>query len=99
MLLTAGVQRASRRWSYTSSEKGTVQRVILPVLLDCRWEKAIKTHTKPYWIRLPSRLPPALLIWFIGGRPVLELAGFSPLILNNCHDSAQHLHWGWFIMY
>lgn len=29
------------------------------------WEKAIRTHTKPYWIRLPSRLPIALLIWFI----------------------------------
>ena len=31
-----------------------------------RWEKAIGTHTKPYWIRLPSRLPVALVIWFIG---------------------------------
>ncbi|KAL0045880.1 hypothetical protein WJX82_007392 [Trebouxia sp. C0006] len=30
------------------------------------WEKAIHTHKKPYWIRLPSRLPAALLIWFIG---------------------------------
>jgi hypothetical protein len=43
-------------------------------LLACRWEKAIKTHTKPYWIRLPSRLPPALLIWFIGARTMLHAA-------------------------
>lgn len=45
-----------------------------PACWLCRWEKAIKTHTKPYWIRLPSRLPPALLIWFIGGRPLLASA-------------------------
>ncbi|KAK9855480.1 hypothetical protein WJX84_006331 [Apatococcus fuscideae] len=28
------------------------------------WEKLIGTHTKPYWIRLPSRIPVVLLIWF-----------------------------------
>ncbi|KAK9841505.1 hypothetical protein WJX74_006936 [Apatococcus lobatus] len=28
------------------------------------WEKAIGTHTKPYWIRLPSRIPVVLVIWF-----------------------------------
>ena len=25
------------------------------------WEKLIKTHDKPYWIRLPSRLPVGML--------------------------------------
>jgi hypothetical protein len=62
---------------------------------DCRWEKAIKTHTKPYWIRLPSRLPPALLIWFIGGRPLLASAKtgvYLPIDADNyCHGSAHLL--------
>ena len=31
-----------------------------------RREKAIRTHKKPLWIRLPSRLPIAVLIWFVG---------------------------------
>ena len=51
-----------------------------------RWEKAIGTHTKPYWIRLPSRLPPALLIWFIGER-------LQRLAYCSCHSAglvAQH---------
>ena len=30
-----------------------------------QWEKLIHTHTKPDWIRLPSRLPVALLIWLL----------------------------------
>lgn len=29
------------------------------------WEKLIGTHEKPNWIKLPSRLPVALLLWFI----------------------------------
>jgi auxin influx carrier (AUX1 LAX family) len=29
------------------------------------WEKLIGTHEKPAWIRLPSRLPVALLLWLI----------------------------------
>ncbi|EIE20383.1 hypothetical protein COCSUDRAFT_30594 [Coccomyxa subellipsoidea C-169] len=29
------------------------------------WEKLIGTHEKPNWIRLPSRLPVALVLWFI----------------------------------
>ncbi|KAK9796248.1 hypothetical protein WJX73_001881 [Symbiochloris irregularis] len=29
------------------------------------WEKLIRTHHKPLWIRLPSRLPVALFVWFI----------------------------------
>ncbi|EIE19348.1 hypothetical protein COCSUDRAFT_19779, partial [Coccomyxa subellipsoidea C-169] len=28
------------------------------------WEKLVGTHDKPLWIRLPSRLPVALLVWF-----------------------------------
>lgn len=27
------------------------------------WEKLIKTHDKPYWIRLPSRLPVGMLMF------------------------------------
>ena len=30
-----------------------------------QWEKLIHTHSKPNWIRLPSRLPVALLIWLL----------------------------------
>jgi auxin influx carrier (AUX1 LAX family) len=29
------------------------------------WEKLIGTHEKPAWIRLPSRLPVALLLWLL----------------------------------
>jgi hypothetical protein len=45
-----------------------------PGMLTMQVGEGIKTHTKPYWIRLPSRLPPALLIWFIGRRPLLASA-------------------------
>ena len=30
-----------------------------------QWEKLIHTHTKANWIRLPSRLPVALVIWLL----------------------------------
>lgn len=29
------------------------------------WEKLVGTHTKSYWIRLPSRIPVSLFVWFI----------------------------------
>ena len=29
------------------------------------WERLIGTHTKPEWIRLPSRLPPLLAVWLL----------------------------------
>lgn len=29
------------------------------------WERLIRTHNKPWYIRLPSRLPVSLVIWFI----------------------------------
>ena len=29
------------------------------------WEKAIGTHRKSLWIRLPSRIPVCLFIWFM----------------------------------
>lgn len=29
------------------------------------WEKLIGTHHKPYWVRCPTRLPVALLVWVI----------------------------------
>jgi len=29
------------------------------------WEKLVHTHQKPLWIRLPSRLPVSLFVWFI----------------------------------
>ncbi|KAL3149585.1 Lymphocyte transmembrane adapter 1 [Trebouxia sp. C0010 RCD-2024] len=29
------------------------------------WEKLVGTHQKPLWIRLPSRLPVSLFVWFI----------------------------------
>lgn len=29
------------------------------------WEKLVRTHQKPLWIRLPSRLPVSLFVWFI----------------------------------
>ena len=29
------------------------------------WEKLVHTHTRPLWIRLPSRIPVVLVIWFM----------------------------------
>ncbi|KAK9868838.1 hypothetical protein WJX84_001337 [Apatococcus fuscideae] len=37
---------------------------VLPLLF--MWEKLIRTHTKAWYIRLPSRLPIALLVWLLG---------------------------------
>ncbi|KAK9810448.1 hypothetical protein WJX72_010867 [[Myrmecia] bisecta] len=37
---------------------------VTPILF--MWEKAIGVHTKPLWIRLPARLPPAFLIVLLG---------------------------------
>lgn len=31
-------------------------------VLDYRWEKLIRTHKRPYWIRLPSRLPAGTIL-------------------------------------
>ena len=38
------------------------------------WEKLIKTHDKPYWIRLPSRLPVGMLTSFF---PFVTLANVT----------------------
>ena len=38
------------------------------------WEKLIKTHDKPYWIRLPSRLPVGMLTSFF---PLATLANVT----------------------
>ena len=53
-----------------------------------------KTHTKPYWIRLPSCLPIALLIWFCGACifsgtyfSVLGLQPFSKMCRDCKHIS------------
>lgn len=53
-----------RLWELPLSSIGCV----IPLYRPYRWEKLIHTHTKPYWIRLPSRLPIAILIWFVGER-------------------------------
>ena len=39
------------------------------------WEKLIHTHRRPLWIRLPSRIPVVLLIWFMCAllHPVIEM--------------------------
>ncbi|KAL6756332.1 transmembrane amino acid transporter protein-domain-containing protein [Haematococcus lacustris] len=36
---------------------------VLPAIF--MWERLIKTHTRPWYIRLPSRLPVSLFIWAI----------------------------------
>ncbi len=34
---------------------------VIPALI--MWERLIKTHKLPFWIRLPSRLPVSLGVW------------------------------------
>ena len=43
-----------------------------------RWEKFIGTHTKPLWIRLPTRLPVTLFIWLLA--LALPFQGVSRLL-------------------